>query len=1046
MNVEIENFGGIRGASVAFGPGLNILHGPNDLGKSTLAEAMRLALLLPSTSTVHEAWVPWSGSHRPIVELVFWANGLHWKVRKEFGQGNNAWLQKSADGIAWDDVVKGRAVDAKIREILNWGISEPGGNAPRGLPISFLATALLSTQANVSSVLAASLENDSAESGKQRVTLALSALAQDPLFKKLIDATNEQHDRAFTAQGKKKTAADGVLKIAAERVRLARIARDEAQESVSNSAGVKAALLGVIARRDEAMREAKESSDALKTLVALRQWHAATQEVDRIARLTADVDRLASERVVLEQTRDLAKVTVDAAEGALRRAVEALKKAEADVGAVSGDATAAEIVERQRLELALADAERRRSDAARQIDATAGIRKCVADVDATGSGVRRAQERVTEAERVLAIARSAEDAPRTAAVRLDLVEHHLDLRDAEAVLARGLALRQAIAEAEAEAVALRAKRAEFIVPDRKAVAKIRSLAGELAVARGKLEVGLAVTIDSIAPRDITVGIDGGAARAQHVAEPLTVEARGSVELNLHGVATVRVVAGNAELREKAARLAIRWSDEAAPIVAAAGVATAEGLSGKVDEADALDREVRAGQTALDGLRAELDALFDDDAKRHIAEARFAIGNATGFDADLATLGKEPRAGVRMKRAALAQELAQSKVAALDTDLALRKQEATAATEKHADATRLRDEALATYGATLEDTAAKGAMAAATSDFAATRTLLDGLDKALASRRMALDALLADARRFVADAAQKVDRERATYQSTAEAVASVAGQLDALSAQLATTDVVGAQGRVDAARAALDCPGHEVTDHAIDAATLAHDQTARALDTIVADVHRLQGALEQTGGAVAADRLRDTEDALQLAEQQEHDIEAEYAAWRLLRDTMAAADAAQASHLGQALGPVIGERFAALTGARYQHLAINPQLATEGVVVDGKVRGVDRLSVGTRDQLSTLYRLCLAERLQSTLVLDDQLVQSDIARLDWFRALLRKKARAFQIVILTCRPSDYVPAEALVPLEAPYSDFDEGLLRTVDLRRTVRQHSVRAIAT
>ena len=350
VNVEVENFGRISYAKVAFGSGLNVLYGPNDLGKSTLAEAMRFALLLPSTSTVHEAWVPWSSSQRPIVELVFCANGLSWKVRKEFGSGNHAWLQKSADGVSWDDVVKGRAVDGKIREILSWGISEPGGlNAQRGLPLSFLATALLSTQADCSSVLAASLETDGADSGKQSVTTALSALAQDPLFKKLIDAANERYDKAYTAQGKKKTAADGVLKIAADRVRAARAARDEAEENVRNSAGVMATLSGVIARRDEATREAKDAADALQVLLAMQQWGIAKQDVDRIGRLAGNADKLASERAVLERTRDQARLDIDAAEAVLGRTREALQKAEVDARSRSGDAAAVEIIERQRL-------------------------------------------------------------------------------------------------------------------------------------------------------------------------------------------------------------------------------------------------------------------------------------------------------------------------------------------------------------------------------------------------------------------------------------------------------------------------------------------------------------------------------------------------------------------------------------------------------------------------------------------------------------------------------------------------------------------------
>ena len=108
---------------------------------------------------------------------------------------------------------------------------------------------------------------------------------------------------------------------------------------------------------------------------------------------------------------------------------------------------------------------------------------------------------------------------------------------------------------------------------------------------------------------------------------------------------------------------------------------------------------------------------------------------------------------------------------------------------------------------------------------------------------------------------------------------------------------------------------------------------------------------------------------ELAEHQEKETEAEYEAWRLLLDQMKEADAAQAGNLGQALGPAIARQFQELTQRRYQSVQLTAQLATEGVLVSGAVRSAAQLSVGTREQLSTLYRLSLAEYLQTVIVLD-----------------------------------------------------------------------------
>ena len=130
----------------------------------------------------------------------------------------------------------------------------------------------------------------------------------------------------------------------------------------------------------------------------------------------------------------------------------------------------------------------------------------------------------------------------------------------------------------------------------------------------------------------------------------------------------------------------------------------------------------------------------------------------------------------------------------------------------------------------------------------------------------------------------------------------------------------------------------------------------------------------------------------------------------------------------------------MTQRRYESVQLNAQLGTEGVMVGGAARPASRLSVGTREQLSTLYRLSLAEYLQATLVLDDQLVQSDDSRMDWFRALLNEKAHIFQIIVFTCRPSDYLAATSMVP-DGPriHEDTGNGFIRAIDLGRALGQH-------
>jgi len=68
-------------------------------------------------------------------------------------------------------------------------------------------------------------------------------------------------------------------------------------------------------------------------------------------------------------------------------------------------------------------------------------------------------------------------------------------------------------------------------------------------------------------------------------------------------------------------------------------------------------------------------------------------------------------------------------------------------------------------------------------------------------------------------------------------------------------------------------------------------------------------------------------------------------------------------------------------------------------------------------------------------------QSDLRRTDWLRELLAEKARLFQIVVFTCRPGDYLAANAMAAKgKVVHRDTDDGFVRAIDLGRAVRRRS------
>ena len=162
--------------------------------------------------------------------------------------------------------------------------------------------------------------------------------------------------------------------------------------------------------------------------------------------------------------------------------------------------------------------------------------------------------------------------------------------------------------------------------------------------------------------------------------------------------------------------------------------------------------------------------------------------------------------------------------------------------------------------------------------------------------------------------------------------------------------------------------------------------------------------------------------MQAIGRREHELDLDYGAWQLLRDTLQEAEAEDAVHLGKALIEPITTRMADLTDGRYGDLVIGPKLQTESIEVAGTQRDLAKLSVGTREQLATVLRLTIADAIGSTVVLDDQLVQSDASRMEWLRAFMTECATRFQILVLTCRPEEYEPVKT----------GEEPALRSIDL--------------
>ena len=249
-----EGLRGIREADVEFGPGLNVLYGPNDLGKSTLADAIRLALLLPHTSTHIEQFVPWTGGQNPVVELTFETEAAADLAREE---GVRQRRRVAAGGVEERRGLRRCRARAKSGRQAPGdsalGYSEPGGSGRQQGPSDELSRDCAAVDAG----------------GRQRRLLGQLAGRSDrhregadcggaagrgagSAVRRVAEATQARRDEAYTDKGAKKTAKGSVFKSRGRPAEGGEGREGALQRIVEDSEGVEKQLRELTARAGSA--------------------------------------------------------------------------------------------------------------------------------------------------------------------------------------------------------------------------------------------------------------------------------------------------------------------------------------------------------------------------------------------------------------------------------------------------------------------------------------------------------------------------------------------------------------------------------------------------------------------------------------------------------------------------------------------------------------------------------------------------------------------------------------------------------------------------
>ena len=1032
--IEVRHCAGIAEAAVDLQRGFNVLHGPNELGKSTLVSALRAAFLLSATSSTASALQDWNAQEPPDVGVTFEDDdGRVWRIRKTFSGGSGkAFLDASRDGVDFVTDARGREVDGKLRDILRWGIEAPGGRGRRGMPSSLITTALLPDQSEVEAILGRSLADDPDDSGRDRLTEALEALAEDPRFKQIVDVVQARVDEAFTPTGRKRHGKGSPWRgLADERRRAEEWERDVRRQSDETA--------GVRARIDEVGRQlldARAERERLLAAIARNDARVAAGTTfeaaeQKFVAAESAIGRLeANEKAAAE-----AKERLESLEGERKELAEALADTASRVDAgrahlqelESGDAEQKRRLREQERENDRLELQQKLTAHAARVEKATEIRDLGAAIEAGAREIERLEAALAEKRDLLAQAgaANARDEERVAAVRLERLVARYQAAAAltealEKERADALELEQQAREGEAQAAALRDEATSLHAPDEAELARLRTSEEESRFAAAKLAVGLTAELTLAADIETTVEVDGNVRTlTPKPGTPTEFEAERELAIELPGVATLRVRGGGRDLKEEAAAAEARWHAASGPVFGRTGCSSLDELVALRQRADALRsqadelaREAEAAGVRAEGLnvieqrlataRAERDRHAGDLAE-HL-EARQTVDDLVAtFDGpfDDAALGTEIETlqeGLH-ERQSLSQRMAaqvEGDVRELEDKRARRNEQEEQFAERSA--------ALEGWKAVLESAGAERGrlereLAAVDAELKALRT--EAADE-VGEARTALEAL-------TETQAQQQSALKDAEKALTEARTKLAGlqaETPLLHERAAGLDLDALRTARDEARETLEAlpPIEEGLDPA--AAQAEADSADRRVREFEAELRKAEGALEQTGGQQLDEQREQAKEAKEALARREQELEVDYQAWRLLRETLSEAEKDGAAHLGSALVQPVSERIADLTAGRYGELALGPQLDATGIELGGSEREFDALSVGTREQIALVLRLAIAEALGTFVVLDDQLTQTDDTRMEWTRRLLAQAAHASQVIVLTCHPLDY----------------------------------------
>ena len=394
------------------GDGLNLVVGPNELGKSTLLDALRAVLFERYSSRARPIMAlqnDRSGA-APVVELVFEVNGDEYTLTKRFVKSPLARLQ-CPDGT----LLEADAAENELRNLLSfaeagnrgatsetlgmWGVLWVLQGQSFGrpdLPDSALASLSAGLESEVGTVLGGRRGRELPQVIEQRRGELVTAARRQPrgVYKDTLDNVSDLEQRLSEQQQQQLEMSETLEQLAATAARLTRL-EDGSQDRIDQEELTEAQdQLGEVMRHDLQLEAARSELQNLQGQLEQAE-RAQSERASRRAELKTDQEQLRQETERLEELQEHERESL----AALDELRQAATNAEAAVeAATQAEASWRRILDRITRSAELNDLLRQQSDVEAAQERLADAQRQAEQIKVTDESLQRIRQAADIAE------------------------------------------------------------------------------------------------------------------------------------------------------------------------------------------------------------------------------------------------------------------------------------------------------------------------------------------------------------------------------------------------------------------------------------------------------------------------------------------------------------------------------------------------------------------------------------------------------------------------------------------------------------------------